>query len=629
MIASNNFKYAEIISGGLFHSKNGNCYLQDLEAVNINQFEGKAETHISVFRFSRDILDYYKSKKTISDYSGLIHTGEYLISDFDCSENIEIAKQDVITFMKYIQGFLQFPNQLENIPIYFTGGKGFNVYLPISLIGTIEPATNLHLRVKYFYKTLIENIYNETDYLITTLDFQIYSKTHLIRVPNTLNTKTNLFKIPLYFSELINLDISEIKELAKEVRKIDYSFNSLKENFELRKIFYQDLNRLDKQQETKQINGGGGLNLEPVSKGNRNKTLLINANRLRYKNIPINEAKQILKLWNATLPEPLSEAEFNRTVESAYRYETREPIRTIDRSSFYNFEDRKKSYEVMLNDLEAKTVKTGFSLIDYKTRGIRAGEICLLTSITGLGKSTIVQNIAMNYCKNNPNKTALYFSLEMGAEEIFEREIQISENIAGYEVKHSLNKKGLNNFIVVTEPITADLIPKYLDSCNEYFSETGFFIIDHSGLIAGAGTDEYIIISNAIRTIKQIAMKYKIPALVVSQINRMTALKKDERISLFSAKSSGELENSSSIVLALEKITTENYKIFGYDNDLLNDEIIKDYETRGINLLCLSILKNRRGGNCQAILEMDRKSLRIIESKEFNSALDVINEKIF
>jgi hypothetical protein len=610
----NHFTFAEVVTGGTFHSTNGTNYIKDVCRLKISDYEGRAESHISIFRFPSDLLDFYKQKNTISGYDGLIHSGEYIIADFDSEADIETARQDLISFCEYLQTFLSDANELEAIPIYFSGNKGFNIYIPVSLIGDIQPSKNLHTRVKCFFETVANNIYEETGHIISTMDFQIYSKNHLIRLPNSLNTKGNMHKIPLLYSELVTMDITKMMKMAREPRRLEYPKAELKENPELRKIFFQDIT--EPKTETMTENGGGGMFFKSVPPGERNTALLKNANRLRYKNIPLEDAKEILTLWNNSLSEPLPADEFNRTVESAFRYDTKEKIKSVDRNSFSNFDDRKKKYFEMLQDVKAKTVKTGFNLIDEKTRGLRPGEIALLVAVTSVGKSAITQNFLMRYCRENPNKTALYFSLEMGAEEIHEREIQISENIAGYEVeKFSRDVKGLNNFVTITEPLTAELIPLYLERASEYFSEVGLFALDHSGLIDGRGTDEYNKISNAMRTIKQIAMKYKIPVVVVSQINRQTALNRDERISLFSAKSSGELENSSSIVMALEKITEKNYKIFGYNSDTINPDVIQQYNEKSISFLCLSLLKNRRGGTAQSLLEMDRRSLRITESK--------------
>lgn len=614
------FTFAEIVTGGTFHSTNETCYIKDIYSLKLSDYRGKPESHISLFRFPSEFMDFYKQNKTISGYDGLIHCGKYLIADFDSAENIETSKQDLISFCKYLETFLQQPGDIESIPIYFSGNKGFNLYLPVCLIGDIQPSKNLHIRVKCFFESICKGIYEETGRQITTLDYQIYTKNHLIRIPNSLNTKGNLHKIPLLFSEFISYSIDEIKILAAEPVTAEYPRIEFKENTELRKIFFQDIS--EPKQEIIIATSGTGLNLNPVNPGERNQALLKNANRFRYKNHSLEETKAILKLWNDSLSEPIPEKEFNKTVESAFRYSTKEKISGIDRNSFSNFDDRKKKYDEMLKDVHSKTVRTGYNEIDFCTRGIRPGEICLLTAVTGIGKSAITQNILMNYCKLNPQKTALYFSLEMGEVEVYEREIQISENLAGYEVeKFTKDVKGLNNFVTICEPISAELIPLYLDKANEYFSEVGFFAVDHSGLLDGRGGDEYQKISNAMRTIKQIAMKYKIPVVVVSQINRQTALNRDERISLFSAKSSGELENSSSIVMALEKIESKNYKLFGYSTGIISSDVIKEFDNEKISLLCLSLLKNRRGALTQTILEMERRTLRITSSELNNKVI--------
>ena len=212
----------------------------------------------------------------------------------------------------------------------------------------------------------------------------------------------------------------------------------------------------------------------------------------------------------------------------------------------------------------------------------------------------------------------------MDSYELHERETQIEFNVTGFEVERAYlnntvnyNSAHLNKFITLSNSIDINKLPEVVEKCKEYFGEIGLIAIDHVGLVENRvfNDNEYARLTDVMKKIKKFALCSKYPVCAISQVNRMEALKKSDRLSLYSGKGSGEVENSSNVVLALEKITIEYFKIFGYKEDVINSDIVNSYFEKGITLLCLTILKNRRGGYLQSILEYDRRNLRMIESK--------------
>ena len=73
-----------------------------------------------------------------------------------------------------------FDVDIDCIRIFFSGSKGFHLELPSSLFG-IEPCTNLPYRLKKTMQKL------EFD-----VDMSMYQHNRLWRLPNTINSKTNL-----------------------------------------------------------------------------------------------------------------------------------------------------------------------------------------------------------------------------------------------------------------------------------------------------------------------------------------------------------------------------------------------------------------------------------------------------
>ena len=104
----------------------------------------------------------------------------------------------------YEMTFNQYKKQ-NNIyyQVYFSG-TGFHLGIPGSAFRW-KPAPNLHLMVKD--ELMARGVYEYADVSVS-------DKTRLIRVVNTMNKKSNLWKIPLLQSEL-HKPITEIQALAK------------------------------------------------------------------------------------------------------------------------------------------------------------------------------------------------------------------------------------------------------------------------------------------------------------------------------------------------------------------------------------------------------------------------------
>lgn len=590
-----------------------------LSEIKQPEYEDKTDCYISMFRYPQEFKSHVDITKSVSGYGGLIGL-DYIYVDFDCLENIEQAKQDLQNFIQYGLGiFLQFED-FEKLRISFSGAKGFTLAIPKTFIGNIEPCSNMNLKVKAFVKNLSELVRDETSIILYTIDFQIYDKVRVIRLNNTINSKSGLYKIPLLHSELINFTLDEIKEIAKQKRYVKYD-NNILANEQLKEIFEQE----PETEPSKEINCDEIPNdlFKPVSEGNRNNQAFEIASRLRFHNNPTSYIRSALNMWNNTLSIPLPEKEIETIINSVNKYEPKDKttVEKIDRLSFLNFEDRETEYKKYIAELSHKKVYTGFKTIDDKLRGIRPGNVVVLLAQTGIGKSAICQNMFSNFLKTN-DELILFFSIEMDSIEVFERELQLELDMSGYDIEHSyihnqfLNSRvkldQQNRFITVTQSVDIKQIPNYVTACENLFNKKiALVCIDYLGLIHNNEFRkvEYDRVTNNIAMIRDYAKDSKVPYFIISQIKR-DGIK--ERINLFSAKSSGDIEHASHVVLSLEKIYKENLKLFDLENQI-TETTIQNMTERKEDLLCLNILKNRRGGKEEVLLKYDRRNLRMNE----------------
>lgn len=179
---------------------------------------GARDVFTTMFRYPDAILDHLavnrnaKGELSVSGYNGPAYAPR-LVMDFDAAHDLAAALRDVIAVVHRLGERYDVPPGA--IRVRFTGAKGFSLELPGALFGGFEPmpARDLAAHHKRLARTLAAGL--------ATLDPSIYDPVRLIRVDNTINGKSGLYKVPLTIPELLTLDIPAIRELATQPRDGD------------------------------------------------------------------------------------------------------------------------------------------------------------------------------------------------------------------------------------------------------------------------------------------------------------------------------------------------------------------------------------------------------------------------
>lgn len=246
-----------------------------------------------------------------------------LYLDFDTNikneESYNQVKNDTMLGISYLHNILCVPKQY--IKIYFSGNKGFHLIVSHVIFG-IEPCKDLNDKYKRIAKLVNENTINHT------VDIRIYDKKRLIRMPHTINGKTGLYKVPITEKTLKEFTYKEMMEFAKEDTFLEYEqpvyIKKAKEAFEKHTQIKKNIRN---NSNIKYMNTDYELpdcikNIFQVgaAKGQRNNTLVILASSLLQKGTELEECLELMQQWNIDKnEEPLSEAEVESTVRSAYR----------------------------------------------------------------------------------------------------------------------------------------------------------------------------------------------------------------------------------------------------------------------------------------------------------------------
>lgn len=232
-----------------------------------------------------------------------------------------------------------------------------------------------------------------------------------------------------------------------------------------------------------------------------------------------------------------------------------------------------------------------------KVRNLIPGELVLIIGDTGVGKTMLLQNIALAAA---PLPT-LMFEMELPAELLFERFICARQGFSGKSVEEAYSKgdevgrDALNhcfpNLLISEESaMTAESMETMIISSELKLDRKPVLVlVDYAQLIGAKGSDRYEKASYVAEALKRIAKDTRTIIVVASQRKRP----KDDaspEIFLHDAKDSGSLENSSGLVLG----------------------VWRDPEDRG--LMHVKVLKNTKGtGGLQIQCNIDGERMRISE----------------
>ncbi len=188
----------------------------------------------------------------------------------------------------------------ESIRVYFSGNKGFHLEIPFEALD-IEPIKQLNKVFEIIAKEIKSLCH------FPSLDTAIYDAVRLWRLPNSINSKSGLFKIPLKIDE-VKYPSDKIKELAKNPR-LDFAYSQPLLWKEFKEIFEKAKRIIDK------VKPKSGV-FDPVEEGARNDATFRRAIRLKGEGKTFEQAVKICS--EIQDKPPLSLSEIKRTVASAY-----------------------------------------------------------------------------------------------------------------------------------------------------------------------------------------------------------------------------------------------------------------------------------------------------------------------
>ena len=211
--------------------------------------------------------------------------------------------------------------ETKELKFYFSGSKGFHVFIGSKVLG-IKPYEKLNLVYKAFVQSFAKLV--EHGELIDT---KIYDNKRLIRIPNSINGKTGLYKIPIRYEELRTITRQQLLDKAK-TRQEDYlssdAFNqAAAARFREYIMKHQPVQPKHSKRMIPEVRQDLPVCMRyllsaQIAKGGRNDFAAMLASVL-IQNGYGDTTLEILEAWNSNNDEPLSDDELRNVYKSMFR----------------------------------------------------------------------------------------------------------------------------------------------------------------------------------------------------------------------------------------------------------------------------------------------------------------------
>ena len=329
---------------------------------------------------------------------------------------------------------------------------------------------------------------------------------------------------------------------------------------------------------------------------------------------PIHHARIIKEHYlRRSMQKQLEAALYNLKAENKDVFETLgtlseridDSINSTESSSFRSFaEIKEQSKNEIIKNESPNIVLSGLENLDNVTNGFGAGELIIIAARPSMGKSALMNTIAMNVASNG--LPVYIFSLEMDAHQIVDRMVSGDVGIAnGKIIRRNLDENERALYLDKIDDV--DNLPIYVydkgginmrtvkSEARKAYKTTGVgaVFVDYMQLMDGSsksGNREQEI-SGISRALKSLARELKCPVFALSQLSRACEAREFKIPQLSDLRESGAIEQDADTVLMLYRPARYGYTVLPFDIST-NEEVDTVVEEHDGYVL---VEKNRNG----------------------------------
>lgn len=339
--------------------------------------------------------------------------------------------------------------------------------------------------------------------------------------------------------------------------------------------------------------------------------------------------KQIISIKDSFSKFESGEIDISKAIGEMQK--TVQSIKSLNQTKIYDIKTLKDSVSEFREEYNAKLenpnfnsgIKTGYSYLDSSTNGLNFGEMLLICAESGVGKSMLLMNMAiqmwmqdntidMNESQFKPGNGVLYFSLEMPFKPCLNRALSRLSGTPSKLIKTAkLNpeeavklKKALrfinkfpSQFQIIDMPrgATIETIESIYEESKLHF-DAKIVVIDYLGLMksdsSGKEKDDWLVMNDISAACHEFSRVHNCIVLSAVQLNRAKGKDEEDRIGMHRIGRSGSIMNHANVAIQLDKRPKEisftdipYFLIKNRDGNLGKGSLIK-------NLSCAQLVDN-------------------------------------
>ena len=503
------------------------------DANSISNWQGiDNNTFCSLYDYDDYVKEYYGKNKSLSGFDGLIYMPDEFILDVDGSSMLNARKKllDLLILLEKIK---------VPVKVYFSG-TGFHVGVPSSAFRW-KPGKDLHLKVK--------DVLNKAG-IFEYADPSVTDKTRIIRIVNTRNSKSGLYKVELSKKDtqtMLHVDDEEFSVGMKKYASIPRDVTTI--DLECEPVF-DVLERTNKKSKNVEIieSSNQGRVPDPINYpciqnmlngtgyGERHMTALRIAAHLRWR-YPEDIVRMVMEYWRqrVSAEKEFKKSEMDGLIEGVYsghggqgyRYGCNDPIMDKHCVNTCKLYKAKKSQTTM--DAEAMEKELiEFYVKDHKPINIGKlynqdfpiypGEVVILQAPPASMKTMLPQNwmVALK-------RPTYFIEMEMSPRQIWSRFVMIENNWTHEQLieHYSQFRNGMDDKF---KWLTVDYSCPYPYELEKRITmmaiKPELVIVDHMGLFRSKQRDSNMKVEEVSQSLMELAVKHNVVVFAVSEISK-------------------------------------------------------------------------------------------------------------